>query len=246
LGGAEPTDWTTIADVTRARIKGAGTQHKAADPLFAGAVGFRNFRLDTSNIRALIPDAATLEQSLFSHQNHLVVDRSDSDVLYELLLKRGLDLCVPIETKFIDSQMTQPNPEKWNSELDIHLRKSASSAGNMYYVTKIVEPQITQMNADKTKTESGIHLHESAESTDKKNIAVKSIGGGVLIPCRAIHIDAEDVEVLVQSIAAWHKQLAPAGDTTWVFRDSAFADDVTKTNMAAILAQNGIANVRSL
>ena len=40
--------------------------------------------------------------------------------------------------------------------------------------------------------------------------------------------------------------LAPAGDTTCVFRDSAFADDVAKTNMAAILEQNGIANVRSL
>ncbi len=40
--------------------------------------------------------------------------------------------------------------------------------------------------------------------------------------------------------------LAPATDTTCVFRDSAFADDVAKTNMAAILEQNGIANVRSL
>lgn len=54
------------------------------------------------------------------------------------------------------------------------------------------------------------------------------------------------VEVLAQGIVAWHKELSPAGDTTCVFRDSAFADDVTKTNMAAILEQNGIANVRSL
>jgi len=54
------------------------------------------------------------------------------------------------------------------------------------------------------------------------------------------------VEPLAQSIVEWRKQLAPAGDTTCVFRDSAFADDVAKTNLAAILNQHGLANVRSL
>lgn len=34
-------------------------------------------------------------------------------------------------------------------------------------------------------------------------------------------------------------------DTTCVFRDSAFADNVAKTNLAAILEQHGIGNVRS-
>jgi len=31
-----------------------------------------------------------------------------------------------------------------------------------------------------------------------------------------------------------------------VFRDSAFANDIAKTNVAAILEQNGIKHVRSL
>jgi adenine-specific DNA-methyltransferase len=63
----------------------------------------------------------------------------------------------------------------------------------------------------------------------------------------------EWVQVLraADAAARWHvhqrrKALAPAGDTTCVFRDSAFADDVAKTNLAAILEQNGIATVRSL
>jgi adenine-specific DNA-methyltransferase len=64
--------------------------------------------------------------------------------------------------------------------------------------------------------------------------------------CLSEHIEAADVEAVAQGIVAWRKELAPAGDTTCVFRDSAFADDVAKTNMAAILEQNGIANVRSL
>jgi hypothetical protein len=40
--------------------------------------------------------------------------------------------------------------------------------------------------------------------------------------------------------------LAPSGESTVVFRDNAFADDVAKTNLTAILDQQGISNVRSL
>jgi adenine-specific DNA-methyltransferase len=47
-------------------------------------------------------------------------------------------------------------------------------------------------------------------------------------------------------IIEWHKQQNPAGESTVVFRDSAFADDVAKTNLAAILQQHGLENVRSL
>ena len=64
--------------------------------------------------------------------------------------------------------------------------------------------------------------------------------------CLAEKISLEDAELLAQGIIAWHKDLAPAGDTTCVFRDSAFIDDVAKSNLAAILAQSGIQNVRSL
>jgi hypothetical protein len=35
------------------------------------------------------------------------------------------------------------------------------------------------------------------------------------------------------------------GESTIVFRDSAFADDVAKTNLTAILRQRGLENVRS-
>jgi adenine-specific DNA-methyltransferase len=57
---------------------------------------------------------------------------------------------------------------------------------------------------------------------------------------------AAEVEAVAAGIVAWHKALAPAGDSTVVFRDSAFDGDVAKTNMAAILAQNGLENVRSV
>ncbi len=170
----------TIAELTKERLRRAAAKVKADNPLFAGDTGFRVFKLDHSNIRAWNPNPADLAASLFDHQDHLLEGRSEADVLYELLLKLGLDLCVPIEQRTI----------------------------------------------------AGCEVH--------------SMGGGVLMACLAEQIAREQVEPLAQGIIAWHKELAPAGDTTCVFRDSAFADDVAKANLAAILEQHGIQNVRSL
>ena len=75
---------------------------------------------------------------------------------------------------------------------------------------------------------------------------VHAVGSGVLIACLAEKIKGDEVETLAQGIVDWHKALAPAGDTVCVFRDSAFADDVAKTNLAAILQQHGLTRVRSL
>jgi adenine-specific DNA-methyltransferase len=169
-----------IAELTKERIRRAGTKIKDDNPLFASDVGFRVFKLDTSNIRAWNPNPADLEQSLFDHQDHLADGRTETDVLYELMLKRGLDLCVPMVSR---------------------------------------------------------NLHGKE---------VHAVGGGVLLACLATNITTKEVEALGQAIAAWHKELAPVGDSTCVFRDSAFEDDVAKTNLTSILEQNGIPNVRSL
>lgn len=169
-----------IAELTKERLRRAAKKIKDENPMFAGDLGFRVFKLDSSNIRTWEPDRDDLDRTLLDHQEHLKSDRTEEDILYELLLKLGLDLCVPIETKTI--------------------------AGK----------------------------------------AVHSIGGGVLLACLATQISRDEVEPLAQGIVAWHQALAPAGDTTCVFRDSAFTDDVAKTNLAAILNQYGLANVRSL
>ncbi|MDP3277125.1 MAG: site-specific DNA-methyltransferase [Deltaproteobacteria bacterium] len=179
----EPTgrsDYPTISDVTKERVRRAGMKIREENPLFAGDLGFRVFKLDSSNIRAWDPDRQNLPKSLLDSVDHLKTDRTETDILYELLLKLGLDLCVPIEKKKISGK-------------DVH-----------------------------------------------------SIGGGVLLACLADKITRDQVEPLAEGIVKWHKALAPGGDTTCVFRDSAFADDVAKTNLAAILNQHGLANVRSL
>jgi len=186
-----------ISDITKERLRRAGQKIKSeqAEASRQGTissssssargreeldVGFRVFKLDTSNIRAWNPDRNDLEKTLFDHEEHILPGRTEADIVYELLLKLGLDLCVPIESRSI---------------------------------------------AGKT---------------------VGAIGGGVLLACLSERIAAADVEALAQGIVAWHKELAPAGNTTCVFRDSAFENDIAKSNLAAILEQYGIATVRSL
>jgi len=92
---------TNIASVTAERLRRAGAKIRSDNSLFAGDVGFRVFKLAGSNIRAWDPFAEDLEATLHSNQDHLVEGRSDLDVLYEVVLKRGLDLCVPIEEREI-------------------------------------------------------------------------------------------------------------------------------------------------
>lgn len=108
--------------------------------------------------------------------------------------------------------------------------------------TKAIDPQMTQISADKNGTPE--HLRSSADNSSSH--IVHSIGVGTLLVCLSAAIPQADVEPLDLGLVAWQKELKPAGETTVVFRDSAFADDVAKTNLAAILHQHGLQNVRSL
>lgn len=170
----------SITELTKERLRRAEKKLREANPMFSGDLGFRVFKLDSSNINAWEPDQENLDQTLLDSQEHVKSDRDENDLLFELLLKFGLDLCVPIEQKTISGKL------------------------------------------------------------------VHNVGAGALIVCLATEVSRNDAEPLALGIIAWHKEQAPAGEATVVFRDSAFVDDVTKTNVTAILHQHGLGNVRSL
>jgi len=67
-------------------------------------LGFKVFKLDTSNIKPWDADFDNLENALFDAVENIKPERSEADVLYELLLKYGLDLAVPIEERQIDGK----------------------------------------------------------------------------------------------------------------------------------------------
>ena len=108
----EPTerkDFLTIADIAKARVRRvikkldveeAGNLgiEKAAEP----DRGFRVFKLQSSNFRPWNADVGkdpkALVQQLQLHVHHIVDDRTQDDLLFELLLKSGFPLTTPIET----------------------------------------------------------------------------------------------------------------------------------------------------
>jgi adenine-specific DNA-methyltransferase len=169
-----------LVELAKERLTRSAKKVRSESPASGGDTGFRTLRLAYSNIRPWAPNASNIETSLLDHLDHVDPHRTPDDVLHELLLKLGLDLCVPVLVETI--------------------------AGK----------------------------------------AVQAIGGGVLMTCLDEAITAAEAETLALGIAAWCKALDPAGDVTCVFRDSAFENDVAKTNLAAILEQHDIAKVRSL
>jgi len=91
----------TIADLAKERLRRAAKKIRDETPMFAGDTGFRVFKLDSTNIREWEPDRDNLEKTLLDHIEHIKTGRTEADILYELLLKLGLDLCVPIEKRTI-------------------------------------------------------------------------------------------------------------------------------------------------
>ena len=90
-----------IAELTKERLRRAGKKIQEENSGYKGDFGFRVFKLDTSNIRTWEPDPNYLKKTLLDNIDHIKPDRSKDDILYELLLKLGLDLCTSIETRAI-------------------------------------------------------------------------------------------------------------------------------------------------
>jgi adenine-specific DNA-methyltransferase len=185
LANGNDGQFSNLAQIVKNRIEAVLSRTRKDNPLFGGDLGFRVFKLDSTNIREWDPDRDRIAETLEASIEHLKTDRTEQDILFELLLKLGLDLCVPIEARKLEG--------------------------------------------------STPHCHN-----------LHSIGGGTLLVCLSRSIPLADVEPLALALVAWHEDLAPAGETTVVFRDSAFSDDVAKANITEILRQHGLDTVRSL
>ena len=169
-----------VAELTKERLRRAGRKIREESPTHSADLGFRVFELDTSNVRSWNSRTEDLEGDLLAAIDHIEPGRTEEDLLYELLLKLGLDLCAPIATRTI----------------------------------------------------GGARVHV--------------VDGGTLFACLEEEGVGQDYEQLASGIADWRDELDVHTESTVVFRDSAFADDVTKANAAAILEQRGLSDVRSV
>jgi adenine-specific DNA-methyltransferase len=96
----------TIAEIGKERIRRAGNKIAEENPDKSKDLdlGFKVFKLDSSNIKGWDGNPDDLEASLFDAQENIKVDRTEEDVLFEILLKYGLDLTFPIDEKLIEGK----------------------------------------------------------------------------------------------------------------------------------------------
>lgn len=89
-----------IAELTKERLRRAGDKVKADHPQAVIDTGFRVYKLATSNLKPWQP-GDDLAADLLDATANVLPGRSEDDLLVELLLKTGIDLALPGETRTI-------------------------------------------------------------------------------------------------------------------------------------------------
>ena len=96
--GACKSGYRTIAEIGKDRCRLVAEAIKKDLPEYKGDLGFKVFKLDSSNIEAWDSNIENLEDNVLKAANVLKDDRSELDIVYELFLKYGLDLSYPVNT----------------------------------------------------------------------------------------------------------------------------------------------------
>lgn len=108
---AYKAEYKNICEIGKERIKRAGEKIKEEfiqananlklgeeKKEFTTDIGFKVFKLDSSNIKAWDSEYAknNIQQVLLDAVNNIKEDRTEEDLLFELLIKQGIDLTTPI------------------------------------------------------------------------------------------------------------------------------------------------------
>ncbi|AZL54404.1 site-specific DNA-methyltransferase [Aliarcobacter skirrowii] len=109
----EPTDekseafkagYKNICEIGKERIRRAGEKVKTESGKTELDIGFKVLKLDSSNIKSWDSDFENLETNLLDAVENIKSDRNEEDLLYEILLKYGLDLTLPIDEKEVNGK----------------------------------------------------------------------------------------------------------------------------------------------
>ncbi|WWW12505.1 site-specific DNA-methyltransferase [Arcobacter cryaerophilus gv. pseudocryaerophilus] len=92
--------YKNICEIGKERIRRAGEKVKSESGKTELDIGFKVLKLDSSNIKSWDSDFENLETNLLDAVENIKSDRNEEDLLYEILLKYGLDLTLPIDKPF--------------------------------------------------------------------------------------------------------------------------------------------------
>lgn len=101
--------YKNICEIGKERIRRAGEKIREENKGKKGIedldIGFKVYKLDSSNINKWDSDYnQDLGSNLLSMVENIKKDRTEEDILYEILLKYGIDLNVPIEEQSINGK----------------------------------------------------------------------------------------------------------------------------------------------
>jgi adenine-specific DNA-methyltransferase len=95
--------YKNFCEIGKERIRRAGEKIKGGKPLFTTDldIGFKVFKLDSSNLK-IWDNSPTMNEAEVAKRIqesilYLLSDRNDIDILYEIMLKFGLFLTIPVE-----------------------------------------------------------------------------------------------------------------------------------------------------
>ena len=89
--------YNNICEIGKERIRRAGEKIVQESGNNNLDIGFKVFKLDSSNLNKWVPDYNNLEQTLLVSKDNVKSDRTQEDLIYEIMLKYGIDLTLPIE-----------------------------------------------------------------------------------------------------------------------------------------------------
>ena len=172
---AAKSGYKNIAEIGKERIRRAATHIKNENPNYEGDLGFKVFNLDTSNLQIWNPDRNDLENTLLGYEENIKQDRSEEDVLYELLQKCGEDFATQIKIRKVanktihaigdgaffacmDKTITEKDVEaisnaiiKWRQELN-----EGQSECYVYFRDNAFSNDSAKINMDEILQQSGI------------------------------------------------------------------------------------------
>jgi len=97
-----------LTEIGKERIRRAGEKikedFKDKEWINDFDIGFKVFKVDTTNIKEWDSNPENLEKNILNYNDFIKSDRSEEDLLYEILLKYGIDLTTPIEIKEINGK----------------------------------------------------------------------------------------------------------------------------------------------
>ncbi|MFA0196619.1 site-specific DNA-methyltransferase [Vibrio artabrorum] len=98
--------YKTIADVSKERIRRAGCKVLGkGEGSTALDVGFRALKIDSSNLAEVYyqPESMT-QEDLFAQVDNVKEDRTEEDLLFQVMLDWGVDLTLPIRRETVDGK----------------------------------------------------------------------------------------------------------------------------------------------